>query len=387
MLVPDDAHARGELRGRPAWSRLVRSRLAREGIFFAAVVLVAVVLMRTGAVWRLLALRDKPRGEGIRECRTLTGVGPFWGPHWSPDGSQVAYLEYEERPLSVEEMAARTGGENGELITHLEVVPVSGGAPRRVGRFWDLPFQWGKDSRSVVYLLADVRPSPDGGHSSSVMVSLRRLLLESGREVEVASASFRLWERGVWISRGDDSYTALSPDGSQVAFIAWTQTGEGPRSYAHDLAVLHLPSGRLHLLPRLRDGAGQEVVPGADLTWAGDRLYFAAGHSGRLEIWSVRKDGSDSRQETQGPKDTSPAPRPGGTELAFVRDGSICLREADGNVRTLVQAERANGRSGQCLGRMTWSPDGSHIAFTWAGKRTPGLSIWAARVVPAAGGK
>ncbi len=345
----------------------------------AVVALVAVVL-RTGIVWRVLALLDQPRGEGVTECRTLTGVGPFWGPRWSPDGAQVAYLEYEKT-------AESTGDENGGLVTYLEVMSAAGGAAHRVGRFWDAPFEWAKDSQSLLYTFADVRPSPERHGGSLVRVSLRRLSLDSGRDVEVTSASFPLWEGGFWLSNAQEGDLALSPEKRALAFVALTETGEGGQSYQRDLAVLDFLSGRLSLLPRLRDSAGQELNLVGDLTWMGDRIYFTAGHCGRLEIWSVCKDGSGLRQETRGPEDSQPSPRPGGKDLAFIRDGSICLRFADGSVSTLVQAEQGKGRHSFCLGHMSWSPDGSHIVFTWRGKRTPGLSIWVARVVPGGPGE
>jgi hypothetical protein len=369
-------------------------------------------------VWRhgdpvarwLVALLDKPRGEGISDCRTLTGVGLIGQPRWSPDGSLVAYVEFQERRLSIEEKAARTGGWEEELKGYLMVVKPRGSTSRRVGRFGGCPYEgepfvWAMDSLSVLYGYSEMFEDfddcaeqedgrEDGGEAAVpdrfVNIGIRALSVTSGQRAELAV--LELTGDKIDMSSWTAPDVVPSPDGQVVAFadLRWAAS-----KWHRNIAVLHFGSSELRLVTAFPDATRRTVAGFGDLAWSDDRVYFTCENPrarvppnprpdqssmAAREIWSVREDGEDLRQETAGPDDGYPAPRPGGKDLAFLRDGSICLREANGSVRTLVEAKHGEAQPGHCVGPMSWSPDGEQIAFTWVGKTTGCRTIWAARV-------
>jgi hypothetical protein len=326
----------------------------------------------------------------------------------------VAYVEFEERHLSLEEKAARTGGWEDELNAYLMVVTPRGGAPRRIGPFEGLqlpfegrPFGWARDSHSLVYAYDEMVETPDhcaeeksrreheGGATVPdyrMNISVRTLSVSSGQRVELALLAPTGGTTDVFPFDPD---VVFSPSEKAVALVAcrWAAS-----EWHRDIAVLPFAGSRLRFVTAFPDATGRRVAGFGELAWHGDRIYFtcenpgvrvapsalpAQGSREAREIWSVREDGKDLRQETSGPDDHYPAPRPGGKDLAFLRDGSVCLREADGSVRTLVEGRHGDAQPGHCVGPMSWSPDGREIAFTWVGIIGWRSTIWAARVLPA----
>jgi dipeptidyl aminopeptidase/acylaminoacyl peptidase/CubicO group peptidase (beta-lactamase class C family) len=104
------------------------------------------------------------------------------------------------------------------------------------------------------------------------------------------------------------SQPALSPDGSEVAYVLRTHDGERDRCVD--------------------------------------------------ELWLAGTQGGAARRVTAGPADSSPAWSPDGSRLAFLRDGQVAL-VAPGGGEPAAITELPLG-----AGEPRWSPDGRRIAFT-----------------------
>jgi dipeptidyl aminopeptidase/acylaminoacyl peptidase len=119
------------------------------------------------------------------------------------------------------------------------------------------------------------------------------------------------------------SQPALSPDGSQVAYVLRTLDADRDRS--HD------------------------------------------------ELWVVPAAGGTARRLTAGPQDTSPAWSPDGSQLAFLRAGQLHVLAHDGGEpRRVTDLPRGAGAP-------SWSPDGSRLAFAAPVDPTDGTGPLVAR--------
>ena len=151
------------------------------------------------------------------------------------------------------------------------------------------------------------------------------------------------------------------------------------------------------------------------------RIIFVKGVEGRSHLYTMKQDGSNLQQLTNGPfDDDSPAVSPDGSRIAFQRDGDIYVMNADGTgIRritfeggihptlspdgTKIALGGAVGKGilvisadgGGSVTRLThlgvedsdyspaWSPDGQQIAFTrtewnYSGVGNPFTRVWIA---------
>jgi len=151
----------------------------------------------------------------------------------------------------------------------------------------------------------------------------------------------------------------VSPDGSRLAFSAFSGSGWEIRMFSFDL-------NRLVSFPRF---GGTNLSP----AWApeGGRIAFSSSRSGDPEIYIVDQSGGNLRRLTnsKGP-DVSPAwNRKTGSEIAWVsgRTGlpQIYVMEADGtNVQQLTDQGYAVSPA--------WSPNGQFLVFSWMRHYGPG---------------
>jgi Tol biopolymer transport system component len=94
----------------------------------------------------------------------------------------------------------------------------------------------------------------------------------------------------------------------------------------------------------------------------GDRLAFSSTRSGNRHIWTSRLDGTDARELTTGDAvDERPTWSPDSSTIGFVSSRgtsrAIWLVGADGSgVRKVIEA--------QVIDSITWSPDGSELAYS-----------------------
>lgn len=151
----------------------------------------------------------------------------------------------------------------------------------------------------------------------------------------------------------DASQIALSPDGSQLAFVS--STGGNA-----DLYVLDLTSGGLR---RLTDSPGLDGYP----SWSpdGKRLVFQSYRDGTPKLYLMGADGSGPRRLTtaQG-EESAPAFAPDGQGVAYVvklgrHEAQLRYAPLDGGPVRVLGREPAKGNEAVPL----WSPDGRQLAY------------------------
>ncbi len=146
-----------------------------------------------------------------------------------------------------------------------------------------------------------------------------------------------------------------SPDGRMLLYLSLT----GSDASHADLFVTNIATGRTRRLTR---------TPGldADPAWSPDgrTIAWISDRSGRVAVWSMRRDGTHPRRLSSGPNDTQPAWSPDGRRIGFFDQsrGALEVMDASGAHRRRVASPRPS--SGPAP--PAWSPDGRTIAITAA---------------------
>jgi Tol biopolymer transport system component len=163
-------------------------------------------------------------------------------------------------------------------------------------------------------------------------------------------------------------HPAWSPDGSKIAFAAADPSNGNSDIYVVDAGEAPSPAPRG--LPASDHPRKLTTSPAVDEwpSWSpdGSRIVYAnsgsteldaSGFSPTSELYTIPAAGGKPVRLTQNDvPDTQPAFSPDGTQIAFFRDTSIWVMNADGSdARGIVPL--ANCFSPQ------WSPDGTRIAF------------------------
>jgi dipeptidyl aminopeptidase/acylaminoacyl peptidase len=191
------------------------------------------------------------RRDGGDPRRLTTGVGRAMSPAWSPDGEMIACYGADEQEPGL-----------GESLTRVWIVPVSGGAARRLTAGYDrgvalLPRPvttpgpvWSPDSRTVTFVAADA------GSAHVVRADLAtgsvREIVGGERQVQSASA----------VAAADVmAFIATSPHvPSDVYVCRWDGSHERRLTQVNDHLLSQL------VLPRVErrsfDGAEGEAVDG-----------------------------------------------------------------------------------------------------------------------------
>jgi Tol biopolymer transport system component len=151
--------------------------------------------------------------------------------------------------------------------------------------------------------------------------------------------------------------TAISPDGSKIAFEATGHEsqdiyvidtdGSGLRRLTRDPSVDQYPQWSPDGSTIVYDNAGSNP---------GDDPQFAR----TADIWSVSVNGGSPVRLTSTPgPDSTPSYSPDGSMIAYFHDGDVWVMRANGSHQR--QLIRQGGRGGFTP---RWSPDGSKVAFT-----------------------
>lgn len=320
-----------------------------------------------------LFVRSMAGGETAR----VTGLPD--GPSdiaWSPDGRRLAYLmrvpeegtkigkappkpegaQWAEPLQVIDKLQYRNDGAGYVKpgFDHIFVVEADGGAPRRLteGAFpLNGPIQWTPDGRSLVV-------------SGNRNQDWEREPVESELySVDVATGAFSQLTR----RKGPDASPAISPDGRQVAFIGYDDTG---KAYVQN--ALYLMN---------RDGSGvRRVTSGFDrgieaVEWAGNQLFVSYEEQGHYRVARVSPSGAVTPLSARLAAPAVGRPYTGG-QWSVAKDGTLAFtsgsneRPADVSVTrggSSRQLTRLNDLwlSGKRLGQVrelnATAPDGTQV--------------------------
>jgi Tol biopolymer transport system component len=266
------------------------------------------------------------RAVGPDQPRPLTtGTGNDISPAWSPDGNSIAFLRIENG--------------RGEY----RIVPAAGGDERKVA---DLPVAGG-----------EAQPAPSlswtGDGKSLVVVAASDKQGSALAVVSVDGGNVRPITHPPEGSDGD-STPAVSPDGSQVAFVRSTGA-EGS-----DIFLCNLSGGGLR-----RVTYDDKSIRG--LAWApgGEEIVYSANRfGGGWRLWRLPVNGGGPRELIiAGRQAQFPSVAASGNRLVYADSPHVAaIWRATLTTGTASADERAVLRS---LGRESWpqySPDGKKIA-------------------------
>jgi dipeptidyl aminopeptidase/acylaminoacyl peptidase len=263
----------------------------------------------------------------------------------SPDGELVAYVE------------RRMSRRHDEYVSHIWIVPVDGGKPRRLtrGRVRDTHPRWSPDGRSLVF--------------TRELEKRRQLVLAQPRK-----PPRKRKERVLLDLDGVPSSPAWSPDGERIAFLFRPLTAE--EREARRPADRRRPQPRvLRRLLNREDGRG--FLPDE-----------------RNHVWVMDRRGKGRLQLTHGDaEDHEPVWSPDGERVVFLSNRVERADYLTGNMDIWAvppsggEAVQLTREPGPFYGA-AFSPDGTRIAFL--GNLDPTAWVWRnfePRLIPAEGGR
>jgi Tol biopolymer transport system component len=178
-------------------------------------------------------------------------------------------------------------------------------------------------------------------------------------------------------SRLTTSDPVWSPDGRTLAYTRHLNRGQYGTFAGDDIFVIDAGGDESHQLTETQYGRSA-----GEAAWSPDGREIAFVRGGAVvtpgvafgAIFVVDAEGGPARRLTRGPWDTEPAWSPDGSRIAFTRaTGPGSFATAD------VYVVGADGERARPLTRLApdlasgaaWSPDGSMIAFTRTTRQTP----------------
>ena len=369
---------------RPGERSIRWAGVAAAGLVGSALTLAAFNPIQTPTNdWSYEPARDNSEiwtmaADGSAQTRLLAAQGDgidYSLPAWSPDGTRIAYtvwtnddgapqnLRTEDQSSAIWTMAA--DGSDRRLL-------VDGGDDQAWIPAWSPDGQWlsytvtplGDGAAAPAQPQANQAPGPVGAPSTVVGATLW-IIHPDGTGARQVSAEGRTAFGGAW-----------APDGLRVAYL------EAIGGLEADIHVQAIDTPGLAVISVVAPDPANDW----GVTWSpdGQELAFTSNRSGNEEIWAVRFDpvaGEATPQPRQltnnGAGDWVPAYHPGGSRIAFVSDRTgepeIWSMATDGtDLRNLSNhPQHFDGNWS-----LSWSPDGSTLAYGTASFQDPVNSGW-----------
>ena len=284
-----------------------------------------------GAQIFLVSVND----SSVRPLSEPQGQDRDWGPSFSPDGTQMAFV--------------RTSGAG--FPEEIFVMPANGGAARLLT--YDRaaimgPPAWSEDGTSIIF--SSTREGDP---------TLWKILASGGTAARIEGTGTGTWHPSV--ARQGGKMAAQKILGSSGIYRVSLEEGTGKWAQT----IVTSTNGR---------NEGPRVSPD------GKRLVFMSDRSGSLEIWASNRDGSDTTQLTNLHGCGTPRWSPDGLSVAFDTTGNgphavWVISALGGTPRALVKDQFDNVVA-------SWSHDGKWIYF--GSNRSGQDEVWK---IPAEGGR
>lgn len=246
---------------------------------------------------------------------------------WSPDGKWIAYIGAEPAPAEAKDgdvkivdrilYKTRTSFSDNRL-SHVWVVPVSGGQPRVVtpGKWDEHSLTWSPDSKRIAFI-SNRSEDPDANHWDDLWT----VNVATGRVTQLTD------------TKGAEFQPKWSPDGQEIAFLATMRPVSTKDSPPEDTQLYILPA---------RGGDPRGITHSLDrrvwgISWPrdGEFIYFTANDEGSMFVYRVAVRSKEIDRLTQA-NATTPQYSVAGKTLVYsqngvVEPGDIWVATSDGS--------------------------------------------------------